>query len=318
MKDLYAVAGISKQALWKHKKRQEIVDNTTRQIVEKIKDIRKRHKRMGCRHMYFACNETLPIGRDAFEQIGLANGFRIKRKRNVMKTTWSQRIEIYPNLVEGLTINGINQVWQSDMFYNKIEGKNYYGVTIIDAYSRKLLALHMSKSLSAVQLKAAMKKALKARSGQDVTGCVFHSDRGSQYISTSHKKLLNDQGIKISMCRLPQENAYVERVQGTMKYDYIEPFELSEKNLRYMMPKIIRYYNEERPHSSLNMMTPDNYEHLLDKLPENLRPEMTIYKWDHEIFTKSPVINKKKKETKKKKSTQKLILENQFTKVNLF
>jgi len=318
MKDLYAVAGITKQALWKHKKRQEIVDSTTRQIVEKIKDIRKRHKRMGCRHMYFACNETLPVGRDAFEQIGLANGFRVKRKRNAMKTTWSQRVEIYPNLVEGLTINGINQVWQSDMFYIKIEGQNCYGVTIMDVYSRKLLALHISKSLSAVQLKAAMKKALKARSGQEIRGCIFHSDRGSQYISSSHKKLLNDQGIKSSMCLVPQENAYVERVQGTMKYDYLEPFELREKNLRYMMPKIIRYYNQERPHSSLNMMTPDNFEHLLALLPENLRPEMTIYKWDHEISTKTTVIDKKKKEAKKKKSTQILILENQLTKVNLF
>jgi len=318
MKDLYTVAGITKQALWKHKKRQEIVYNTTRGIVEKIKDIRKRHKRMGCRHMYFACNEPLPVGRDAFEQIGLANGFRVKRKRNVMKTTWSQRVDIYPNLVEGITINGINQVWQSDMFYIKIEGKNYYGATIIDVYSRKLLALHISKSLSAVQLKAAMKKALKARSGQDVRGCIFHSDRGSQYISDIHKKLLNDQGIKISMCLLPQENAYAERVQETMKYDYIEPFELCEKNLRYMMPKIIRYYNQERPHSSLNMMTPNIFEYHLANLPENLRPEMTIYQWDHGISTKSDVINKKKKEAKKKKSTQIITFKNQFKKVNLF
>ena len=318
MKELYTMAGITKQVLWKYKKRQEIVDNTTRQIVETIKDIRKRHKRMGCRHMYFACNETLPVGRDAFEQIGLANGFRIKRKRNAMKTTWSQRAEIYPNLVEGLTVNGINQVWQSDMFYIKIEGKNYYGVTIMDVYSRKLLALHISKSLSAVQLNAAMKKALKARSGQQIRGCIFHSDRGSQYISTSHKKLLNDQGIKISMCLLPQENAYVERLQGTIKYDYLEPFELGEKTLRYMTPKIQRYYNQQRPHSSLNMMTPDNFEQLLANLPENFKPEMSIFKWDHLISTKSPVINKKKKEAKKKKSTLKPILENQFTKVNLF
>jgi putative transposase len=318
MKELYAEAGITKQALWKHKKRQEIVYNTTRQIVDKIKDIRKRHRRMGCRHMYFACNETLPVGRDAFEQIGLANGYRIKRRRNVMKTTWSQRIEIYPNLVEGITINGVNQVWQSDMFYIKIEGKNYYGVTIIDVYSRKLLALHLSKSLSAVQLEAAMKKALKARSGQHIRGCIFHSDRGSQYISSSHKKLLNNEGIKISMCLLPQENAYVERVQGTMKYDYLEPFELSEKNLRYMIPKIVRFYNQERPHSSLNMMTPDSFEYHLAKLPENLRPIMSIFKWDHEISTNPMVINKKKKEAKKKKSTQILIIENQFTKVNLF
>lgn len=310
MKDLHTIAGITKQALWKYKKRQERVINTTRQVVETMNDIRKRHKRMGSRHMYFTCKEIQPVGRDAFEQIGLANGFRVKRKRNVIKTTWSQRVEVYPNLVEGIILNGMNQAWQSDMFYIKIEGKNYYGVTIIDVYSRKLLALHLSKSLSALQLKLAMKKALKARSGQELSGCIFHSDRGSQYISNSHKILLDENKMRISMCLLPQENAYAERVQGTLKDGYLEPFDLRENNLHYMVPKIIRYYNHERPHSNLKMMTPDHYEDLINKLVENQRPEMYIYQWDHQKLTKSQLIDKKKKVAKKKKSTQVILSEN--------
>jgi len=310
MKDLYAVVGMTKQAMWKYKKRQEAIDAVTSQVVNTMKDIRKRHKRMGSRHMYYTSKEKMPVGRDAFEQIGLSNGFRLKRKRNVMKTTWSQRVEVHPNLVEGITINGVNQVWQSDIFYIKIGGKNYYGVTIIDVYSRKLLAMHLSRSLSALQLEAAMKKALKARSGQDISGCIFHSDRGSQYISSSHKKLLHDHKMKISMCTLPQENAYVERVQGTMKYDYLEPFDLREDNLRYMVPKIMRYYNHERPHSNLKMRTPAAYEDQISKLTQNLCPKMPIYKWNPEKSTKSVVINKKKKEAKKKKSTQIMIPEN--------
>jgi putative transposase len=303
MKDLYSVAGVSKQALWKYKVRQEHNRQVVRQMVKVMDKIRKRHKRMGSRNMYYAYTEPLPVGRDIFEQIGLSNGFRVKRKRNVHKTTRSQLIEVYPNLIEGLTLNGINQVWQSDMFYQKIEGQDYYGVTIMDVYSRKLLALLMSKSLSALALEKAMKKALKTRAGQDLSGCIFHSDRGGQYISDIQKKLISSYNMKISMCILPQENAYVERIQGTLKEDYLEAMDLREDNLAYMVKKITYLYNHEKPHRELQMRTPDAFEQYVLKLPENLRPELTIYQWDHEILTKSQVANKKKKEAKKKKST---------------
>jgi transposase InsO family protein len=213
--------------------------------------------------------------------------------------------------MEGKVLNGINQAWQSDMFYLKVEGKAYYGVTIIDVYSRKLLALHVSKSLAAQQLGIAMRKALRARTGHNLRGCIFHSDRGSQYISTIHKTLVAKNDMQISMCLLPQENAYAERVQGILKDGYLEPFDLTENNLRYMVPRIIRYYNQERPHENLNNISPDAFENQISKLAHKSRPEMPIYQWDHEKLTKSQVINKKKKEAKKKKSTQIIpILEN--------
>ena len=305
MKDLYSVAGLSKQALWKYKVRQERTRQVVTQMVKVMGQIRKSHKRMGSRSMYYTWTEPLPVGRDIFEQIGLSNGFRVKRRRNVHKTTRSQLIEVYPNLIEGRTLNGINQVWQSDMFYHKVEGRDYYGVTIMDVYSRKLLALHVSKSLSALALERAMKKALKARSGQDLSGCIFHSDRGGQYISDIQKELLSRHNMKISMCILPQENAYVERIQGTLKEDYLEAMDLREDNLAYMVKKITYLYNHERPHRELQMRTPDAFEQQVLRLPENLRPELPIYQWNHEKLTKSQVANKKKKEAKKKKSTLK-------------
>jgi len=275
---MYTVAGISKQALWKHNKRQEEVSRINGEVVDMIRDIRTRHKRMGCRRIYYTVHDRLPIGRDLFEQIGFANGFKLKFKRNVMKTTWSQRVEVYPNLIEGLVLNGINQVWQSDIFYLKVEETDYYGVSIEDVYSRKLLALHFSKSLRAEQNTKALKKALKTRKGSDVEGCIFHSDRGSQYISDSHKTLLKEAGMKISMCKMPQENAYVERIQGTLKYEYLFEHKLTKVNLQQMAWKIIRWYNEERPHSELNMMMPTAFEKYVKNMVENDRPEMPIYK----------------------------------------
>lgn len=302
MQDMYAVAGISKQALWKHSKRQEKVSLITNEVMDMIKDVRINHPRMGCRRIYYTSETPLPVGRDIFEQIGFANGFKLKQKRNVMKTTWSQRVEVYPNLIEGMVLTGINQVWQSDIFYLKVEGIDYYGVSIEDVYSRKLLALHLSKSLRAEQNTRAMKKALKAREGSDVKGCIFHSDRGSQYISDSHKTLIKEAEMKISMCKMPQENAYVERVQGTLKYEYLFEHKLTEDNLYKMIWKILRWYNEERPHSKLNMMTPTAFEKYVGNLAEKDKPEMTIYQGFAELLTKNEVADKKKKSSKKRKS----------------
>lgn len=304
MKDMCAIAGISKQALWKHRKRQEELGMITAEVVDVIKNIRINHKRMGCRRIYYtsSANWRIPIGRDLFEQIGFANGFKLKLKRNVMRTTWSQRVEVYPNLIEGMILNGINQVWQSDIFYLKVEATDYYGVSIEDVYSRKLLALHLSKSLRAEQNTRALMKALKARKGSDVKGCIFHSDRGSQYISGNHKTLIKEAGMKISMCKMPQENAYVERVQGTLKHEYLFEHKLTEANLHKMIQKILRWYNEERPHSKLNMMTPAAFENYVKNLVEKDRPEMKIYKGSAELLTKNEVADKKKKSSKKRKS----------------
>ena len=301
MKELYQITGISKQAMWSHNKRQEIQMKIEEQVIDMIKDIRKDHKRMGCRRMHYACKDSPPVGRDSFEHIAFKNGYRLKRKRNVIKTTWGQRIDVYPNLIEGKIINGINQVWQSDIFYIKVQGIDYYGVTIEDVYSRRLLALHLSKSLSAKELIKAFGKAIKARSGMDISGCIFHSDRGSQYIAKDFKTLIKENNMLGSMCLLPQENAYVERVQGSIKYEYLFEIELMESNINRQANRVLRLYNDHRPHSSLGMMTPSAFEQYVQNMDENSRPKMLIYQWNHELLTKKAVMNKKKKEAKKKK-----------------
>jgi len=295
MKELCQIAGISKQALWSHKKREQVHCSKTEQVIAAMNQIRKDHKRMGSRRMYYSCEETPPVGRDIFERIGLENGFRLKRLRNVRKTTWSQCVEVFPNRIEGIIINGINQVWQSDIFYIKIEGVSNYGICIEDVYSRKILALHISTSLSAEQLLKALRMAVRERKGTKVAGCIFHSDRGSQYIDRGVKKFLQDNQMPGSMCKLPQENAYVERVQGTIKYEYLFEMELTNKNKYKQIRKSIHLYNDKRPHTSLGMMTPTAFEQAVEKMDENLRPEMKIYQWNHDLSTNSGVFNKRKK-----------------------
>ncbi|MEO5673321.1 MAG: IS3 family transposase [Chitinophagales bacterium] len=295
MKEMYLVAGISRQAMHKYRRRQQQVNETTQEVIHQMQQIRKHHRRMSCRRMYYAVQKPLPVGRDLFEQIGFANGFKLKPKRSVMRTTWSQRVEIYPNLIEGMKLNGINQVWQSDIFYLNVDQQHYYGVTIEDVYTRELLALHLSKNLDAEQLTLALRKALQVRKGTDVSGCIFHSDRGTQYISHSHKQLIREHALKISMGKLPQENAYVERLQGILKQEYLECHELTTRKLYAAVRKTIRLYNSERPHSSLNMMKPEAFKSSIQQLSPRQRPTLKI----HQGFVESAEEKKRRKNFKK-------------------
>jgi putative transposase len=218
LKDLYVLTGIRKQSLWKNRNKIEKEEKVIKSVVDQLSSIRKTHKAMGCRKMFYKDENQWPVGRDKVIEIANANGFKIRKKRSVVRTTWSQSVEVYPNLIEGMQVNGPNQIWQSDIFYFKVGQTNYYGVTIEDVYTRILKALHMSRSLAARQTVIALQKAIKSTLyKENIKGCIFHTDRGSQFISKEFKELIKQSKMKPSMCLNPQENAYVERVQGTIK-----------------------------------------------------------------------------------------------------
>lgn len=301
MQELYELSGLSKQALLKYRQRQSYLDQVKTEVVDLCNAIRVDHKRMSCKRMYQKVKDEVSVGRDIFEQIGFAHGFRLNKKRNVHKTTWSQRIEVCPNLIEGLVLNRRNQLWQSDIFYISVEGEPYYGVTIMDVYSRYLLALHISSSLEAVECKKALLRAINKRNGLSLNGCIFHTDQGSQYISKMIKDLLAKVGMRRSMANLPQQNAYVERIQGTLKYEYLFEQKLVKNKLKIQCRKIMDLYNDERPHSELNMSTPSAFERLIENLPMEKRPKMEVYKWVTPLLTNNPVQIKREEKSKKNK-----------------
>ena len=302
MKDLYSVAGISKQALHQSRIRNENKLNITQKVKAACTVIRKNHPRMSCRRMYTRIKNPIGIGRDIFEQIGFANGFKVRIIRNKKRTTWATKLNVFDNHLEGTLLSGINQAWSSDIFYYE----DYYGISIIDVYSRRLLALHASKQLIADQNVKALRKAVKERQAQQLEGCIFHSDRGSQYISEVQQAVLKELKMIPSMCKLPQENAYAERVQGTIKQEYLIDEYNKESAMQKRFNRIMWLYNNERPHTSLNNKTPVEFEEAINKMPLKTTPQLTVYKWTHPLLTKQCVINKKEKSSKKEKSQHNL------------
>jgi len=283
MKDMHLISGISKQSMYKYRKREEVLKDQEILVCSAMESMRKDHKKISSRKVYTAKKEEfcIKVGRDQFERIAFSNGYRVKQKRNTMKTTWGQRIEVYPDLISGKELNNINQVFQSDIFYLKVEDEDYYGITIEDVYSRRLLSLHLSNSLRAEENIKAFKQVLKIRRKEDLNGCIFHSDTGSQYISQVQKDILKELGMLQSMCDIAQKNAYAERVQGTLKYEYFFEYELTNKNIKRTTNKIMKLYNEERPHINLNYKTPVEFEEYIKGLKSDERSVLKIYQWQY-------------------------------------
>ncbi len=92
---------------------------------------------------------------------------------------------------------------------------------------------------------------------------MFHSDRGSQYTSKSHRHLLECHGLRASMGDVGAcwDNAVVERFFGSLKHDWIlKVAQPTREHMKYDVADYIRYYNKDRLHTANGSLSPINYE----------------------------------------------------------
>jgi transposase InsO family protein len=202
----------------------------------------------------------IKIGRDKFFDILRNRDLLVEHKRRYIRTTNSyHRFYTYKNLVRETVINKPNQVVVSDITYLRVKGMKFmYLFLITDAYSRKIVGWHLSKSLAIEGAIEALKMALKQCSV--TSGLIHHSDRGIQYCSKDYIKLLQEYNARISMTEQNHcyENALAERVNGILKDEFLldEEFENHKIALK-AVEQAIKIYNKYRPHWSINLLTPE-------------------------------------------------------------
>lgn len=279
MKAIYQIIGISRQALHQYNHRQAWLVSQGELVCEQATAIRENHPRMGCRTMYDLMEE-IDIGRDRCEQILLSNGFYVKRPTNYFKTTVAQHIYWFPNLIKGLTVKAINELWQTDItYFHATGGKVFYIVFIIDVYSRRIVGHCAHDHMRAEANLVCLKRAMNLRRDDDLSKLIHHSDRGSQFIDERYREALNQKGIRISMCETAQENAYTERINGTIKNSYLISKDIETiGQLSRALNKAVMAYNEEKPHRNLpHRMSPVTFENYLKETPIHKHPTIKIY-----------------------------------------
>lgn len=285
MEMLYCVAEIKRQDYFRQQKRQIYQTFIETRTIEMVQAIRERHPAMGARLMFHALNIT-SMGINRFEQLVSESGFGIERKKLWIKTTNSNHNYFkYSNLTNGLELNWINQLWVSDITY-WIDGQtHYYLLFIMDVYSRRILGYTASQNMYAVNNLKALELSLQIRQVNWFEQLFHHSDKGSQYCSLEYVKALHKGNITISMAGNSLENPYAERLNGIIKNDYLRYFDTSTfAKLCKALDKAVWLYNNEKPHSELDYMSPVNFEKML--LYQNINERKTMVLHD---FRKVPV-----------------------------
>jgi transposase InsO family protein len=278
MNDVFALCGISRQAHFQALQRHLQEQQKAVLYVRSMEQVRQIHPGMGLRTMYEMLQPE-GIGRDGFVALGLQEGFRLKTVEKQTRTTYSVKSRRYGNLLGDIEFNGINQLWSSDITYLYCLDQFFYIVLIMDIYSRRLIGYNLSDNMRAENNLSALQMALALRGIESYQhSLIHHSDKGTQYASDAYTEVLERHAIRISMCNEVYENTHIERVNDTIKNQYLNRMEIN--NRRQLLTKLdatIKTYNETRPHQSLHKMSPVEYENYLLKIPVDKRSRMKIY-----------------------------------------
>ncbi len=270
---LCGLLGYSKQAFYKRIGTLEKEQLEETLIVELVKEKRKIWKKGSGRNLHASLKEEfaaykIKIGRDKFFDVLRRNNLLNARKPYKTRTTFSyHHFHKYPNLIKGLEPVRPNQVIVSDITYIWLRQRESFSYLylITDMYSRKILGHYLSENLKASSALKALKMALANMSS--IKNCIHHSDRGVQYCSDQYTNLLKKNEIFISMTENsdPLENPIAERINRTIKEEFSKSKHLSFKNIAegiYKISEWIKFYNEKRPHRSIEMLTPSKAYHL--------------------------------------------------------
>ncbi|QAA80230.1 IS3 family transposase [Aequorivita sp. H23M31] len=272
LNSLYKEAGLSKQAVAQYDTRQKIFDNKTAQLVLEADELREDHPGCGVEKMYYTLKPDF-MGRDRFIELMMELGYRLKRKKNYRRTTIASKI-YYPNLIKGMEIDHPSMVWQSDITYIPIGHRHYYAVFIIDVYTKKIVGYKVSDNMRAQANMDALNMALS----ENEAPLIHHSDRGSQYTYKEYIDLLENNGSKISMALSAQDNAFAERINRTIKEEYLDHWKPKDfGQLKRMMAKAVRNYNNKRLHNNNDRMSPEKFINQFSLLRPQQRKLMTIF-----------------------------------------
>lgn len=258
--------GVTRQAYYQNNWNDVATGFEAELIIQEVQNIRNNHPKIGTRKLYemlqsFIKEHHIKMGRDALFTVLSSNNMLIRKRKRKMQTTQSyHRFRKYPNLIRDFVPTAINQLWVSDITYWKVGEKYDYISFITDAYSRKIVGYNVAETLEAVESIQALQMAFSALEAESHLQLTHHSDRGIQYCCNQYVKLLQDHKVSISMTEKgdPLENAIAERLNGIIKMEYLENYDVRTiKDAKALLKKVVALYNNERPHMSIGNLTPN-------------------------------------------------------------
>jgi len=213
--------------------------------------------------------EGLRVGQKRVARLMRHDGLVGRRRRTAVHTTDSAHAyPVAPNLLArrfDATGLALNQVWVSDITYVPTREGWLYLAVVLDLASRRVVGWAMRDTLDAELALSALQMALVTR--QPAPGLIHHSDRGVQYACTAYRELLAAHRIQASMSRSGDcwDNAVAESFFATLELELIDRAAwTTRREARHAIFGFIQtWYNRKRRHSTLQYLSPMQYEQQL-------------------------------------------------------
>ena len=169
-------------------------------------------------------------------------------------TTAGSEARVYPYLLRDRVLTRVNEVWSSDITYVLMRHGFMYLTAVIDWFSRYVLSWRLSNMLEGQFCLEALDEALSMGRPE-----IFNTDQGSQFTARDYTGRLEEAGIAVSRDGRGRalDNVFVERLWRSVKYEaiYIKDYDRVPE-LETGLRSYFWFYDEERPHQSLDYRTP--------------------------------------------------------------
>jgi len=234
------------------------------ELRDRIEDVQKTFTQAGYRTVgKYLEKSGVRVGERRLRSVMGKYGLWAKVKRAFVVTTDSNHdFALYPNLISGMCVTGIDQVWATDITYIRIKNGFVFLAVVIDLFSRRVVGWSLSKKIDTNLSLNALRMAIRQRKPK--RGVIHHSDRGSQYLSHRYVRLLKRLGFFLSNSAPgnPYDNAFVERFMRTLKQEevYLANYETYLDVIENLPVFIEEIYNQKRVHSALDYLTPNELE----------------------------------------------------------
>ena len=158
---------------------------------------------------------------------------------------------------EALSVpSAINQVWSMDFMHDQLEdGRTFRLLNVIDDYNREAIGMEADFSLPSERVIRELKQMIAWRGKPQVIRC----DNGPEYVSAAIQDWAAESGIKLEYIQPgnPQQNAYVERFNRTVRYEWLSQYYWSNlEEVQAFATQWMWSYNNDRPHMALGGFTP--------------------------------------------------------------
>lgn len=209
------------------------------------------------------------VSRDRIARIMKEEGLEVNQKPSfIPRTTIADPLAApAPNrLLHQPPVTRPDQVWVSDITYIRTGEGWLFLAAVMDLHTRRILGWAAADHMRTELVEEALNRARHTRAGRDLTGTIAHSDRGSQYTSAAYRRDLELLRMDQSMSRRGNcyDNAAMESFWASLKREAIRSEPATRAEARLLIHDYIdAFYNTRRLHSSLNYMSPLDFEHSL-------------------------------------------------------